>query len=140
MKNTELKEQRDLALFDAYRHALETTNFRYQQDAVNWVRTHAAPKFYVSPAVCAKFMSEMMKGKHLEGINALAKKKFIELFRRFMNRIADTPSASIISICEQIVEEPAPEFYIGYDIARKAISKGLKLQREKMTSKFICRE
>lgn len=139
MKNTGLREQRDYALFNAYKNALETKVFRGQKEAAEWTRKHGAPKFFVSPAVCAIFMSRIQKGMPLDGINRLARKKFKELYRRF-RRIADEcPDMSILSICERIVDEPAPEFYISNDLCRRIINREIIARREEMAIRFKCK-
>lgn len=136
MRSTELKQQRDAALFEAYKDALETKSFRFQRDAVNWARTHQAPRFFVSPIVCALFMSKMEKGLYIQGINASSRRKYDELFRRFRQQKNASPSSSTISICEQIVEQTAPEFYIGYVLARTIINREIKRQREIMLKRY----
>lgn len=139
MKNTRLREQRDYALFSAYRKALESKDFRSQKEAVEWTRRHGAPKFFVSPAVCAIFMSRIQKGTPLDGINILARKKFKELYRRFRKIADECPDMPILSICERIVDEPAPEFYISNDLCRRIINREIIARREEMAIRFKCK-
>lgn len=136
MKNTELRRERDAALFRSYIAALENNDFRLQRDAVNFVRTHAAPKFFVSPTVCAVFMCRMMKGRSLGNINFLARKKFEELFRRFIELRSLDAYSSVTTICERLVEQPAPEFYIGYDLARSVINREMRRHHDTVAQRY----
>lgn len=132
-KSTYLREERDRALFEAYTKALRNIRFNTQEEAINYVRTHEAPKFYISGEFAAYVIGRMLRGVSM-GVTGIQRiKKFKELFRRFCE-VKNTPRMKGLSnkdICSLLVDEPAPEFYINYRMAKGILLEQRKLVWEK---------
>lgn len=128
-KDTDLREQRDKAIFDAYRKALVEQGFQTQSEAVEYVRTHPAPRFFISAEFCAIVISRLVAGKH-PGVSGKQRiRKFRELYRRYLIE-TDKPengNLSMREICWRIVDQEAPEFYLNF----RATSEIINRQREK---------
>ena len=128
-KDTDLREQRDKAIFDAYKKALAERDFQTQSEAVEYVRTHPAPRFFISAEFCAIVISRLAAGKH-PGVSGHQRiRKFRELYRRYLIE-TDKPenaSLSMREICWRIVDQEAPEFYLNF----RATSEIINRQREK---------
>lgn len=124
-----LREERDRALFAAYNKALAEHSFRCQSEAINFVRTSAAPKFYISSEFCAIIIGRLLRGENpgLKGRQRL--RKFEVLFRLFLAESGkpENKSRSTREICALIVDMPAPEFYLNYRMTSGIINK----QKEK---------
>ena len=133
-KNTWLKKQRDRALFDSYRTALENRHFVSQHEAVDYIRRSPAPRFYISAQAAAVYINLMNSGKPLAGLNLSSRRRIREIYNRYRIMKASERYAgmSTFRICQIIVEEPAPEFYIGYELARKIICRETDLHNERM--------
>lgn len=123
-KNTALRIERDKALFAAYNRAITQNKFKSQEEAIEYVRTHEAPRFYIDPWFCHVIISRLEKGKPWGVKGEPQMKRIIELYRRY-RRLRERPEwakRSILSACMKIVDEPAPEFYVSYRTARYIIA------------------
>lgn len=137
MKDTFLREERDRDLFRCYMDALVRIGFKYQREAVDYVRTHPAPHYYVSPSVCASFMRRLDRGDRLKEINALARKKFRHIHDIYEKlREGECADMSCERLCEMIVERPAPQFYIGYEHASNIISEQINRYNDEQAEKY----
>lgn len=133
-KDTDLREQRDRAVFDAYKAALVEQGFRTQSEAVEYVRTHPAPRFFISAEFCAIVISRLAAGKH-PGVSGRQRiRKFRELYRRYLIETDKPENAglSMREICWRIVDQEAPEFYLNF----RATSEIINRQREKRQEKL----
>ena len=112
----ELRKARDKALFDAYNKALSTISFSSQAEAVDYVRTHEAPRFYISPEFCSIVIGRMIRGEEPGIKGTLRIKKFRELYARFLVESSKPENEDMAAreICNIIVEQKAPEFYLNY--------------------------
>ncbi len=131
-KTTYLREQRDRALFDAYCKAISEHSFRSQDEATDYVRTHEAPRFYISPEFCMLIMGRLSRGQDSGIKGKAATRKFQELFRRYVAewKKPESRNLDIYDICSKIVCQPAPEFYINNRAAR-GIIQDQKRQRQR---------
>lgn len=133
-KNTWLKRQRDCALFEAYRSALAGRSFTSQREAVDYVRMQPAPRFYISAHAAASYINAILSGREIKGLNSSSRRRLDELMRRF-TAIRENPKfsgSSVYSLCQRIVEEPAPEFYVGYELASKVICRETMMHNERV--------
>ena len=129
-KNTWLKKQRDIALFEVYQRVLKSRRFSNQRDAINFVRKSAAPRFYISAHAAVVYVNSMSAGRKLPKLNLSSRRRIEEIYRRYMNLRMQEPYAhmSTYRICQIVVEQTAPEFYIGYDLASKVICRERNLR------------
>ena len=136
-KTTYLREQRDKALFDAYCEAIRTHRFSSQEEATDYVRTHQAPCFYISPEFCTLVMGRMSRGEEPGIKGRAANRKFQELFRRYVAewRKPESRDLPVYEICSRILAKPAPEFYINNRTARGIIQRQKKLRQEEWERK-----
>lgn len=138
-KATHLREERDEALYKAYNAAVSEFDFASQDDAYNWVRKHSAPRFYITPDFCAIVLGRMISGRHPEVYGTERLRKFNYLFERY-KQIKSNPKTSdltIIRICEIIVHEKAPEFYLSLSSTAKIISRQRRLQCKRFMDRWV---
>ena len=136
-KTTYLREQRDRALFDAYCRAISQHSFRSQDEATDYVRTHDAPRFYISPEFCMLIMGRLSRGQDSGIKGKAATRKFQELFRRYVTewKKPESRDLDMYEICSRIVCQPAPEFYINNRCARGIIQRQKKIRQEEWERK-----
>ena len=126
-----MREERDRAVFDAYNEAIKHQTFKTQEDAFEYVRTHAAPRFFIEPEFCTTVICRMLRGEPMGIKGEHQMRKFNVLFHRYKEFLSANPTYSSIVICSIIVNEPAPEFFISNRSVRLIIAR----QRE-----IVCRE
>ena len=131
-KTTYLREQRDIALFNTYTKAIEEFDFANQYEAYDYVRKHPAPRFFVSPFFCESMMLKMLAGKPTGLRNPQTVRKYDELFRRYKSMQERHPELTLRDICERIIDEPAPEYYLNRRITQWIIARERKKRWEKM--------
>lgn len=132
----ELRKDRDKALFAAYNKAIATINFSSQVEAVDYVRTHEAPRFYISPEFCSIVIGRMIRGEDPGIKGTLRIKKFEELYARYITESSKPENKNMAAreICNIIVEQKAPEFYLNYRASAGIINK----QKEKRIKELTC--
>lgn len=140
MKDTELKAVRDRDLFEAYRAALEGNDFRDDAEAVRHARLSGAPRFYVSPRECVRGLCRIFRGKPISN-NRLGFRRMLKVYELYLERAAADghDGKSKIRVCEEIVETPAPQFYIeqGYAAAiiRREMARHNKMMAERRAAR-----
>lgn len=137
-KNTWLKKQRDRALFDSYRTALSGRTFVNQREAVDYVRTAPAPRFYISAQAASVYVNMITVGRPLPRLNPSSKRRIKEIYRRYSELRSSEKYAgfSTFGICQIIVEQPAPEYYIGYELASKIICRELNRHNDNIARRL----
>lgn len=126
MKDTELKAERDRDLFLCYQKALREYDFANQNEAIQFVCTHPAPKFYISPKTCSLLLGRIFAGLPVDRLNKLAYKRIKHLeqkYKEFIRGEAKYKGLSRERICEIILDMPAPEFYVTFRYATRIITK-----------------
>ena len=131
-KSLSLREERDRAVFEAYNQAITQNDFKSQDEACKYVRKMKAPRFYVSPEFCGIVIGRMLRGEPTGVDGEASKRKFNELFRRYLAYQSVGEKATLISICYNIVYEEAPEFYLSTRSIRYIIFKEKERQCEEL--------
>lgn len=102
--------------------------------AVDYARLHEAPRFYIEGEFCLMVINRMRAGKPMGVTGEARVRKFRELYSRFLaekERLGGK-NVSTLQICNIIVEQPAPEFYISNRSARAIIKEQRELQCREM--------
>lgn len=138
MRDTMLRQQRDYELFKCYRKALEEHVFANQREAVDYVRTHAAPRWFVSREFCAAVLSSKMRGRDHYKMGKSKRRKFDALYELYQQKKKEFPYCGMrhVEICDAIIAMPAPEWYLGYEIADKIIKEQIKEWNIRRTKRY----
>lgn len=142
MKNkkscTMLREERDRALFEAYCKALKEHDFKTSKEAVNFVRTSPAPKWFTSPDRCAAEISRMIRGMRPFVRGRVRLKKYSDLLRAYKAACADPANELCChyAICEKVVETPAPQWYLGYKQAFDIIIREKRSLQDRLNKQY----
>ena len=123
MRDMMLRKRRDLELFRAYQKALQENNFSDQREAVDYVRKHEAPRWFVSKEFCAAVISNWLRGKEGYKMRNNKKRKFRALFDLYLKLRQEFPYSALnhLELCATIVEMPAPEWFIDHQLASRII-------------------
>lgn len=100
--------QRDEAVMEVFHRALKEHAGKPIGEIMRIASAMPAPRFYVSPSVAIKRVSELARGKWRSKYEA-SKLQYEELLRRWR-----ASGAKNYTALADIVEEPAPSFYLSY--------------------------
>ena len=133
-----MRERRDLELFRAYQKALKENDFVDQRQAVDFVRRHEAPRWFVSKEFCAAVISSWLRGKEFCKMRNNKRRKFKAIYEIFLSLRTRLPysAMTLLELCATIVEMPAPEWFIDYQSASRIINEQMALRNEQMASKY----
>lgn len=133
MKDVELKAARDRDLFLCYQKALRENDFRNQWEAIEHVRTHPAPRFYISPKSASLLLGKVFANQPIEPMHRMAVKRLKQLesmYRSFVKGEGGQKGLSRERICEILLDMPAPEFYLTHHYATRIITKEIARHNE----------
>ena len=133
-----LRERRDKELFHAYQKALEENDFVDQRQAVDFVRKHEAPRWFVSKEFCAAVISCWLRGKEFCKMRPNKRRKFEALFDIYSRLKGQFPYSALnhLELCGAIVDMPAPEWFIDHQAASRIISEQIVLRNEEIASRY----
>lgn len=126
---SQLQHERDDDLMRAFQQELAGRPHILLPKVLNAVVSSPSKRFWVTSERAAIVIYNMMKGDELEHMRPLKRKMFREIYRRVMKLKANYPQLSIPILTEQVVAEPAPEFYITPGSAKVIISRIRKRRR-----------
>ena len=126
---SQLQHERDDDLMRAFQQELAGRPHILLPEVLNAVVCSPSKRFWVTSERAAIVIYNMMKGDELEHMRPLKRKMFREIYRRVMKLKANYPQLSIPILTEQVVAEPAPEFYITPGSAKVIISRIRKRRR-----------
>lgn len=132
MRNMEIIRAREKAIYETYRRGLEEGRFASFRDAGEWVVRQPAPRFYIEARTVSLLVGMMERGKCPHRLHASSRRlvrQMLDNYRAYMEAHPDC-GMSRERVMELLVEEPAPEFYITGDAARKIIRKEVRRIRE----------
>lgn len=138
MRDTMLRQQRDSALFQSYQEALKEKAFNTQKEAIDYVISSPAPEWFVSREFCAAVISSRLRGKDHYKMGRSKRRKFDALFELYQQKRKEFPYCGYchLDLCEAIVSMPAPEWFLGSDIASKIIVRQMHIRNERMARRY----
>ena len=138
MRDMMLRERRDLELFRAYQKALREKEFSDQREAVDYVRKHEAPRWFVSKEFCAAMISSRLRGKDFYKMRPNKMRKLKALYDLYISLKRQFPYCAMnhLDFCAALVEMPAPEWYIDHQLASRIITEQMNLRNEQVASKY----
>ena len=126
-----IEMQRDL--YKSYMKIYESGQCETQYQAIEMARKSPAPQFYTTSKNCCYILNLMYKGLDSGLRNPDKIRKFQELKRRADERKSRGEYPGLLNVCRDLVEEPAPEYYICYSTAKQMIlDERAKRKREAM--------
>ena len=133
MRDTELKRQRDKALYSVYVAGLELGHFASMREAGRYASKHPAPRFFIEAEKASILVGRIMAKVSLIDLNSNSRRRVWQLYRRYQQYLLSNPDCKLSRerILEEIVNEPAPEFYLEPQQARKILQREIKRVRQR---------
>ena len=134
MRDMMLRQRRDIELFLAYQKALKEMDFSDQREAVDYVRKHEAPRWFVSKEHCAAVISSWLRGKNFFKMRRNKERKFRALYDLYIKLRQQFPYCAMnhLDFCAALVEMPAPEWYIDHQLASRIITEQINHRNEQI--------
>lgn len=131
--NSSVREMRKQDVIDCFYNSVKEVRKERPYATQNEVIKHAvnskAPRFYVTFENARRFVSMMARKKKLPFINENKLAMYKEIYKRWMQQVKDCNKRYKYIILEQIIEEPAPSFYLDEESFRGIIYKTLRNRR-----------
>ena len=131
--NCSVREMRKQDVIDCFYNSVKEVRKERPYATQNEVIKHAvnskAPRFYVTFENARRFVSMMARKKKLPFINENKLAMYKEIYKRWMQQVKDCNKRYKYIILEQIIEEPAPSFYLDEESFRGIIYKTLRNRR-----------
>ena len=123
VKNTELKQARDRALYAAFKRLLAERGFPTMREAASAVCKQPAPRFFIEPEKASLLVGYILNDCAPSNWNRSTRRLAQQLYARYLAYVEAHPGSKMSRerIMEMIVEQPAPEFYIEGQRARKIL-------------------
>lgn len=104
--------ERNADLMRAYRAKLAEVGHIIMPDIFSRVADSPASRFWVSEERAAVVVSAMLTERPLPRMRQNKREMFEEIFRRYTAAQAADPTRSVFEIVADVVNQPAPKFYL----------------------------
>lgn len=91
---------------------------------------HSATRFWVSAETAYAVVKRMLNGAPLLNMRPSKRCMYEEILRRALAMQTDNPSRSLQDIIEEVVEQPAPSFYMTPGTAYVLLSRAKRKRRK----------
>lgn len=105
-------EERNADLIRAYRRQLVEVRHISMPDIFTRVAESPASRFWVSERRAATVISAMQSGRPMPRMLPNKQDMFKEIYRRYIIKRRMHPHKSVYSLVSEIVNQPAPKFYL----------------------------
>ena len=114
------------SFFESLKEVRKTKPYATQEEIIRHAVKSKAPRFYVTFENARRFVSLLSRKKKLPLINSNKLAMYKEIYRRYVQRMKDDSRRYKYMILEQIIEEPAPSFYLDEDTFRGIVYRTLR--------------
>lgn len=123
MRDTELKRKKARELYSVYKKGLQEGRFASLYDAGRLVARSPAPCFFISAKRASLLLGHIKARVSLINLHSSQRRMAWQLWFNYKSYLAKHPGNTLSRerILETLVEEPAPEFYITTDGARRML-------------------
>ena len=119
----EYEDARNRDLMRAYKELVEKSRRIYLPDICKQLVNMPSERFWVSEERAAIVISDMLKGRSIDNMTRNKREMYEEIYRRVLALREERPDASITELVSDVVEGPAPKFYLTPKSAKVIISK-----------------
>ena len=119
----EYEDQRNDNLMEVYHEIIVKANHVRMPDVYEKVANSPSRRFWVSEERATIVVSSMMRGDSLDRMRPLKREMYNEIYRRAMALRDKHPKMPISQLVAQVLEQPAPKFYITPGSAKVLICK-----------------
>lgn len=131
MRDTELKRKKAEALYSVYKKGLQEGRFASLYDAGRCIAREPAPCFFISAKQASLLIGRINAHISLINLHASTRKLAWQLWFNYKAYLEKHPDNTLSRerILETLVDEPAPEFYISTEGARKMLKESIRRTR-----------
>lgn len=131
MRCTDLKRQRDKAIYECYRSGLEQGRFTSLSSAAHYLMSCPAPRFFIEGRTASLLVGRLLRGESLDDLHPSSRKQAVQLKDNYLAYLREHRGTTMprVRILEMLVEEPAPEFYIGWRSMMYTLKREIKKVR-----------
>ena len=132
VKDTDLKRRKAEALYSAYKKGLEAGCFNSLFAAGRYVASQPAPCYYISARQASLILGRIQARISLVNLNPSQRRMAWRLWHNYRHYLQTHPDNTLSreKVLEILVDEPAPEFYISGDGARRVLRGEIKKIRK----------
>ena len=132
MRCTELKRQRDKAIYECYKKGLEEGRFSSLFSAARYIMKQPAPRFYIEGRTASLLVGKLLSGERID-VHPSTYRLASRLKEDYLKYISEHQETVMPRewILEQLVERPAPEFYLGWRSILYILEREIKKVRSK---------
>lgn len=115
-----------------------THHFDNMSDAASWATMQPAPRFYLSPKALSLYIGRLNNGDNLSELHENGRQRVFDLYERYEFFCLSNMGVNMSRerICEILVNEEAPRFYVGVTMAFLIIQREIERHRELMVERF----
>lgn len=131
IKNVRDMRKQDVVncFFESLKEVRKTKPFASQGEIIKHAASKNAPRFYITFENARRFTSLLLRKKKLPHINRNKLEMYKEIYRRYLKRVKENGAEHKYMILEQIIQEPAPSFYLDEQTFRGIVYKTLRTQQ-----------
>ena len=122
-KNRELISERNIDFIERYRETMEQCDNTSIKDHVRITIKKPAKRFYIEKERAYDIIMFMENNVAFASPNPNKIRMYDEIYIRYKARMEKNPNAQKSDVIEAVINEPAPEFYIGIHAAMKIINR-----------------
>lgn len=113
------------AYFDVMKSIQKKTRYVSTNEIIQELMKKEAPRFYISFESTRRIISKMHRGIRLDISNKNKLSMFNEIYKRYLEEVKehDCPNYYIL---EQIIEQPAPSYYLNLKSMKSIVYKSIK--------------
>lgn len=127
--------ERDEALYSAYRKLLASHDFVHIPSIMKELVDVPCSRFWVSEDRASIVIKSIQNGDTLEKMIPCRREMYFELYNRYLAHSSLYPDKPHKQIVSEIIEQPAPKFYLTPSSANVIISRYKKRKRQCLKEK-----
>ena len=125
------------SFFESLKEVRKTRPYATQDEIIKHAVKSKAPRFYVTFENARRFVSLLSRKKKLPLINRNKLAMYKEIYHRYLQRVKDNGKRYKYIVLEQIIEEPAPSFYLDTETFRGIVYKTLRKHQNVKTATLL---
>ncbi len=114
------------AFFETMKKVRKDNPLATQNDVIEQAVKSEAPRFYVTFENARRYVSLMARKKQIPIVNKNKLEMYKEIYRRYLKRIRESSEHYRFVILENIIEEPAPSFYLDEETFKGIVYRTLR--------------